>query len=59
MRIEPGQFRIRNGRYELRVTQPKEESAYIDGLELLAIAHSSEHLVFPEERLALSGTPPT
>jgi Tfp pilus assembly protein PilF len=59
VKIEPGQLRARDGCYELRVTEPMEESAYIDRLELLVIDHPTNHQVFPDERLALSGPPPT
>ncbi len=59
VKIEPGQLRSRNGRYELRIAEPMEETAYIDRLELLAIDHAPDQQVFPDERLALSGPPPT
>ena len=59
VKIEPGQLRARDGSYELRVTEPMEETAYIDRLELLAIDHAADQQVFPDERLALSGPPPT
>ena len=41
VKIEPGQLRARDGRYELRVTEPMEETAYIDRLELLAVDHAA------------------
>lgn len=59
VKLEPDQLRARAGRYELRVTEPMEESAYIDRLELLAIDHPADQPVFPDERLALSGPAPT
>jgi len=59
VKIEPGQLLARDGRYELRVTEPMEEAAYIDRLELLAIDHPANQQVFPDERLAISGPPPT
>jgi len=59
VKIEHSQLRARDGRYALRVTEPMEESAYIDRLELLAVDHAPEHPVFPDERLAISGPPPT
>jgi len=59
VKIEAHQLRPRDGSYLLRVTEPMEESAYVDRLELLAIDHPREHPVFPDERLAISGPPPT
>ena len=59
VKIEPGQLHPRDGSYELRVTEPMEETAYIDQLELLAIDHSTNLAVFPDERLAVNGPPPT
>jgi hypothetical protein len=59
VKIEAGQLRVRDGHYELRVTEPMEESAYIDRLELLAIDHAPHQSVFPDERLAITGPLPT
>jgi hypothetical protein len=59
VKLEPDQLAPRNGSYELRVTEPMEESAYIDRLELLAIDHPAGTAVFPDERLAITGPAPT
>jgi hypothetical protein len=59
VRIAPGQLQPRNGVYELRISEPMEESAYVDRLELLAIDHPAGTLVFPDERLAVTGPAPT
>jgi tetratricopeptide (TPR) repeat protein len=59
VKIEPEQLRPRDGFYELRVTEPMEETAYMDRLELLAIDHPADQPVFPDERLAINGPPPT
>ena len=59
VKIEPAQLRPRDGVYELRVTEPMEEAAYVDQLELWAIDHPAGWLVFPDERLAVTGPPPT
>jgi Flp pilus assembly protein TadD len=59
VKIEPQQLRPRDGAYELRITEPMEETAYVDQLELLAIDHPSGCQVFPDERLAVTGPPPT
>jgi Tfp pilus assembly protein PilF len=59
VKIDPSQLRVREGRYELRIAEPMEESAYIDRLELLAIDHTTNQQIFPDERLAINGPPPT
>ena len=59
VKIEPGKLQPRGGRYELRVTEPMEETAYVDRLELLAIDHPQRQEVFPDEYLAVSGPPPS
>jgi len=59
VKIEPGQLRPRDGNYELRITEPMEEAAYVDRLELVAVDHPCEWSVYPDERLAISGPPPT
>lgn len=59
VKIEPAQLKPRAGVYELRVTEPMEEVAYIDRLELLVVDHASDQAVFPDERLAISGPAPT
>jgi hypothetical protein len=43
----------------LRITEPMEEVAYVDRLELQVIDHPAEWSVFPDERLAITGPPPT
>jgi Tfp pilus assembly protein PilF len=59
VKIEPGQLQPKHGFYELRVTEPMEETAYIDQLELLAIDHPANMVVFPDERLVMNGPPAT
>jgi len=59
VKIEPEQLRPRDGRYEVRITEPMEESAYVDRLDLLAIDHPERWQVFPDERLAVTGPSPT
>jgi hypothetical protein len=59
VKIGADQLRPRNGAYELRVTEPMEEAAYVDQLELVAIDHATNVMVFPDERLAINGPPPT
>ncbi len=59
VKIEPTMLRAKDGVYELRITEPMEETAYVDRLELLAIDHATDQAVFPDERLAITGRPPT
>ena len=59
VKLEPGQLAAQAGLYELRVTEPMEETAYIDQLELLAVDHPARLAVFPEEHLAVNGPPAT
>ncbi len=59
LKLEAHQLRPRDGRYELRITEPMEESAYVDRLELLAVDHPSNIQVFPDERLNITGPVPT
>jgi hypothetical protein len=59
VKIESNQLVPRNGCFELRITEPMEESAYIDRLELLCVDHPADQPVFPDERLAISGAAPT
>lgn len=59
IKIEPSQLQSTNGRYEIRLTEPMEESAYVDRLELLTVDHPADWVVYPDERLTISGSPPT
>ena len=59
VKIESNQLRPRYGSYELRVTEPMEETAYVDRLELRAIDHPAGWLVYPDERAFAAGPPPT
>lgn len=59
VKIESDQLRARDGFYELRITEPMEEAAYVDRLELVVVDHPHGSAVCPDERLAISGPPPT
>jgi hypothetical protein len=59
VKIEPEQLKERDGLYELRLCEAMEEVAYIDRLELLAVDHPAGLSVYPDERLAVTGPPPT
>jgi tetratricopeptide (TPR) repeat protein len=59
VRLGPGQLRPRDGLYELRMCEPMEEVAYVDRLELVAVDHSEQFSVYPDERLVIGGAPAT
>jgi Tfp pilus assembly protein PilF len=59
VKLEPGQLVSRDHCYELRITEPMEETAYVDQLELLAVDHPATWRVFPDERLAVTGPQPS
>ena len=59
IKIESDQLTDRDGFYELRITEPMEETAYIDRLELQVIDHLADTAVFPDECLAITGAAPT
>jgi Flp pilus assembly protein TadD len=59
VRIAPDKLKAKEGVYELRICEPMEEVAYIDRLELIAVDHPREVDVYPDERLAITGPPPT
>jgi hypothetical protein len=51
VRIREDQLRPLNGRYEIRVTNELEEVTFVDRLELVAIDHARDAIVFPNEGL--------
>jgi Flp pilus assembly protein TadD len=59
VKIEPEQLAERDGAYELRLCEPMEEVAYVDQVELLAVDHPAAFAVYPDERLVITGPPPT
>ncbi len=51
VRIPPGMLAVRDGRYELRITNELEEALFVDRVELVAIDHPSGVDVHPNEGL--------
>ena len=49
VRLTDEQLRVRDGRYELRVTNELEEALFVDRIALVAVAHPADVLVFPNE----------
>ena len=59
VRLTSRQLVPRDGLLQLRAAEPMEEAGYLDRLELLAIDHPAGHEVFPDDRLVVTGPPPT
>jgi len=59
VRLTSNQLVSRDGLLQLRAAEPMEEAGYLDRLELLAIDHPAGHEVFPDDRLVVTGPPPT
>lgn len=59
IKIEADQLVPRDGYYELRMAEPMEEVGYMDRVVLLAVDHPADMEVYPDERLAVTGPPPS
>ncbi|UCF34212.1 MAG: VCBS repeat-containing protein, partial [Phycisphaerales bacterium] len=59
VRIAPDKLKAKDGVYELRICEPMEEVAYIDRLELIAVDHPCGLDIYPDERLTITGPPPS
>ncbi|MEW6071709.1 MAG: FG-GAP-like repeat-containing protein [Planctomycetota bacterium] len=59
VRLGAGELAADGGFFRLRVGEPMQEAAYVDRLELLAVDHPRACEVVPDERLVLTGPPPT
>jgi len=57
VRISDEQLRERHGRYELRVTNELEEVLYLDHLRLMAVTHSADEEMFPNEGMRVHPAP--
>ena len=55
VRIGQEQLQMRNGRYDLRVTNELEEALFVDRLQLVGVAHPAGVDVYPNEGLRSSG----
>lgn len=51
VRIRGDQLKVRDGRFELRVTNELEEALFLDHLQLLAVGHPADVQIFPNEGL--------
>jgi tetratricopeptide (TPR) repeat protein len=59
IKIEANQLRPRDGRYVLKVAEPMDEVTYLDRLRLVVLDHPADVHVYPDERFAPSGPPPS
>jgi tetratricopeptide (TPR) repeat protein len=59
LKIEADQLRPRDGRYVLKVAEPMSEVTYLDRLQLVVTDHPAGVRVYPDERFAAGGPPPT
>ncbi len=58
VRIGDDQLKVRNGRYEVRITNELEEVLFVDRLQLVAIDHAAGTAVYPNEGLRQPPRPP-
>jgi hypothetical protein len=59
VKIEPEQLSLHEGRYEIEVAEPMDEVTYLDQLRLAVVDHPADVQVYPDERFAVGGKPPT
>jgi tetratricopeptide (TPR) repeat protein len=57
--IEAEQLAIRDGQYVLKITEPMDETTYLDRLQLVVIDRPPGVRVYPEERFVTAGPPPS
>jgi tetratricopeptide (TPR) repeat protein len=59
VKIEPNQLAPQDGFYVIKVAEPMDEIMYLDQLRLLVVDHPRDVTVYPDERFATAGSPPT
>jgi hypothetical protein len=59
VKIEPEQLVPRDGQYVLKIAEPMDEVTYLDRLRLVVLDHPADVRVYPDERFADGGPPPT
>ncbi len=58
VRIGPDQLKLRDGRYDLRITNELEEALFVDKVQLVAVDHPQAVAVYPNEGLKEAPLPP-
>ena len=58
VRIGPDQLKLRDGHYDLRITNELEEALFVDKLQLVAVDHPAAVAVYPNEGLKEAPLPP-
>jgi hypothetical protein len=59
VKIEADQLVPLKGQYVLKIAEPMDEATYLDRLQLVALDHPPDVHVYPDERFASGGPPPT
>ncbi|HZV08095.1 MAG TPA: FG-GAP-like repeat-containing protein [Gemmataceae bacterium] len=57
--IETEQLAVRNGEYVLKITEPMDETTYLDRLQLVVVDRPPGVRVYPEERFVTAGPAPS
>jgi hypothetical protein len=59
VKIEPHQLKPQNGEYVLKIAEPMDEITYLDRLQLVALDHPANVVVYPDERFTSTQSPPS
>src|SRR5262249_17616341 len=59
VKIEPNQLVTRDGQYVLKITEPMDETTYLDRLQLEVVDSPPGVRVYPDERFVTVGPPPS
>jgi hypothetical protein len=57
--IEAEQLALRNGQYIFKITEPMDETTYLDRLQLVVVDQPPSVRVYPEERFVTTEPPPS
>jgi len=57
--ISAEQLTPRDGQYVFKITEPMDETTYLDSLQLVVVDHPPDVCVYPEERFVTAGPPPS
>jgi tetratricopeptide (TPR) repeat protein len=57
--IAAEQLAPRDGQYVLKITEPMDETTYLDRLQLVVVDNPPDVRVYPEERFVTTGPPPS